>query len=82
MVGQKAQEQFDSIINSVVQSDWSVDLSSCGDNEGVAMYVTWGVSSNQGVGDSVSAQFGQPLGRLASQGMRDMVAKGIVAYGE
>lgn len=79
LVGQKAQEQFDAILSSVVRSDWSFDLSSL-EREGGAMYVTWGSTQmGKGVGSGV---FGRPLGRLSTTDMEEIVAKGVVAYGK
>ena len=42
LIGDKAISQFDSILNSVLQSDWSTDMSILdrGDN---VLFVTWGV---------------------------------------
>ncbi len=79
LVGTKAQEKFDTILSSVVQSDWSVDLSSL-QREGKPLYVTWGASA--GKGDALRAQFGRSLGRLSSADMQETVAKGVLAYGE
>lgn len=76
LVGEDAQEKFDSILTSVVRSVWSVDLSARADD---AMYVTWGSAPKQagrGVG------FGRSLERLSGPDMREMAGKGIVAYGE
>lgn len=77
LVGQKAQEKFDSLLDSVVRSDWSVDLSSRG---GGAMYVTWGAVSKQAAG--LGAKFGHPLGRLSTEDMHSMVGKTMTAYGK
>ena len=76
-MGQKAQEKFDSILNSVMQSDWSVDLSSR-NQEGGAMYVTWGSAPKPG---GKANEFGHPLVRLSKTDMRELAGKGIVAYG-
>ena len=84
LVGTKSQEKFDSILNAVVRSDWSVDLSSS-EQEGKPLYVSWGASSAQQGGggrDSFGANFGCPLGRLAGADMQETVAKGVVAYGK
>lgn len=77
LVGDKAQEKFDSILNSVVRSDWSSDLSVL-EHKGGAMYVTWGSTQTK----TVSGVFGRPLGRLSCGDMEEMVAKEVVAYGE
>ena len=74
-MGDKAQEQFDDILNSVVRTDWSVDLSTL-EQEGAPSYVTWG-SSQKGKG-----LFGRPLGRLSSSDMEGVVTKGVMAYSE
>ncbi len=84
LVGGKSQEQFDTILTSVVRSDWSVDLSSLG-HEGKPLYVTWGASASQQQGggrDMLGAQFGKPLGRLSSADMHETVAKGVLSFGE
>ena len=78
LVGQESQERFDTILSSVVRSDWSLDVSSL-EKEGGAMYVTWGASQSQ---DKVTSLFGQSLGRLSSTDLQEIVAKGIVGYGE
>ena len=88
LVGEKAHKQFDEILTSVVRADWSLDLSSLM-QEGGAMYVTWAgataaaaAGQGQGQGQGGSALFGKPLGRLSSADMEEVVAKGVVSYGE
>ena len=78
LVGEKALDHFDAILNSVLRSDWSTDSSSL-EQEGGTFYVTWG--SHHGSSDNVGTQFGKPLGRLSAADMQEVVAKAIVAYG-
>ena len=78
LVGEKAQDQFDSILNKAMRSDWSIDLNSM-EKEGDAMYVTWGSTIAQ---DPITARFGKPIGRLSNTDMQEFVAKAIVGYGK
>ena len=78
LVGEKALDHFDAILNSVLRSDWSTDSSSL-EQEGGAFYVTWG--SHHSSSENVATQFGKPLGRLSAVDMQEVVTKAIVAYG-
>ena len=80
LIGEKALHQFDAILNSVLRSDWSTDVSSL-DQDGGALYVTWGSHAS---GGEVRGQrkVGQSLGRLSATDMGEIVAKALVAYGE
>ena len=80
LIGEKALHQFDAILNSVLRSDWSTDVSSL-DQDGGALYVTWGshVSGGEVKGQK---KVGQSLGRLSATDMGEIVAKALVAYGE
>ena len=79
LVGSKARDKFDSILSSVISSDWStttVVLNS--EKEDKAMYVTWGLGRG---GKDIAAQFGYPLGQLSHADLYEVVAKEVVAYG-
>ena len=79
-MGDKASDKFESILASVLQSDWSVDLATSPEANGRgAFYVTWGHSSSN---TDLSLSFGRPLGRLSEGDMEEMVAKAIVSYGK
>ncbi len=80
LVGEKSQKQFDDMLNTVIQSDWSVDLSQEGDGEARCAYVSWGVAG--GKDTALSSRFGRPLGRLSGADMEEVVNKAVVAYGE
>ena len=78
LVGEKAVDQFDAILNSVLQSDWSTSVSSL-DQEGGAFYVTWG-SPQSSKHDGASGQFGRPLGRLSAADMQEVVARAVTTF--
>ena len=80
LVSEKSLDQFDSILNSVLRSDWSTDASSL-DQDGGAFYVTWGSPHSTSSVDTISAQFGRALGRLSATDLQDIVTKEIIAYG-
>ena len=75
LVGDRAHDKFESILSSVLQTDWSIDLSNSSDD---AFYVTWGHSPST---TDLSLNFGQQLGRLSSGDMEEMIAKSIISYG-
>ena len=80
LVGDKAVDQFDAILGSVLQSDWSASLSSL-DQDGGAFYVAWGspqLSKTDGFGN----QFGRPLGRLSATDMQEVVARAVTTFGK
>ncbi len=78
LVGDKSHSQFDAILTSVLQSDWSVDGL---DQEGSAFYVTWGAGHAPSSG-AVMAPFGRPLGRLSATDLQEIIGSGIVSYGK
>jgi dynein heavy chain 2 len=80
LVGEKAVDQFDAILGSVLQSDWSASLSSL-DQDGGAFYVTWG-SPQSSKADGLGNPFGHPLGRLSATDMQEVVAKAVTTFGE
>lgn len=80
LVGEKAMDQFDAILSSVLRSDWSVDIASLNQSGG-AFYVTWGASHGMSPDPTLSC-FGRPLGRLSAADLQEIVTKGITAYGE
>ena len=77
LVGDDAQREFDAIISSVVQSDWSMVLWPA--ESEVCMYVTWGSMKTR---NSISLKFGSHLGMLTSSDMYDLVHKTLVSYGQ
>ena len=78
LVGDKARDKFESILSSVLQTDWSVDLATHSEGADSAFYVTWGHSPSS---TDLSLAFGRPLGRLLTGDMEEMVAKAIISYG-
>ncbi|CAB3978327.1 cytoplasmic dynein 2 heavy chain 1-like [Paramuricea clavata] len=86
MVGEHA-EKCDSIITSVIRSDWSVHL----ENLDTSYYVTWGGSAkavaaeqteaSAGISSTSLHAFGRPLGRLGPTDLRQVLAKGMLTYG-
>ena len=80
LIGEKAIDQFDAILSSVLQSDWSANLSSL-DQDGGAFYATWG-SSQSSKADGVGNPFGCPLGRLSAADMQEVVARAVTTFGE
>ena len=86
LIGEKSLDQFDAILNSVLRSDWSTDVSSL-DQDGGAFYVTWGSplsSSTSGEVNDLSSRvgIGRTLGRLSAGDMQEVVAKAVVTYGK
>ena len=77
LVGDKAYDKFESILASVLQRDWSLDLASS-EPDGGAFYVTWGHTPSA---TNLSQSFGRQLGRLSAVDMEEMVTKSIIAYG-
>ena len=73
-------DQFEAILGSVLQSDWSASLSSL-DQDGGAFYVTWG-SPGSSKADGSGSHFGRPLGRLSAADMMEVVAKAITTFSE
>ena len=65
--------EFDGILNSVLRSDWSVDLPNLS-----SYYVTWGATH---VIEGVS-QFGKPLGKLMNSDLAELIHKATVTYGK
>ena len=80
LVGEKAVDQFDAILGSVLQSDWSTSLSSL-DQDGGAFYVAWG-SPQSSKADGLGNLFGRPLGRLSATDMQEVVARAVTTFGE
>ena len=80
LVGEKAVDQFDAILGSVLQSDWSASLSPL-DQDGGAFYVTWG-STQSSKADGLGNPFGRPLGRLSATDMQAVVARAVTTFGE
>ena len=78
LVGEKALDQFEAILGSVLQSDWSASASSL-DQDGGAFYVTWGCPQSS-KGDGVGSLFGRPLGRLSAADMQEVVARAITTF--
>ena len=78
LVGDRAHDKFESILCSVLQTDWSVDLTASSENDDT-FYVTWGHSPSS---TDLSISFGRKLGQLATADMEEMVAKAIISYGE
>ena len=76
LVGEKAREEFDAILNTVAQQ-WSGTLSL--PKREVHMYVTWGSTKTR---DSVDVQFGSALGPLSIRDMQEFVYKAVVSYSE
>ena len=77
LVGDKAHDKFESILSSVLQTDWSVDLASTPEASD-SFYATWGQSPST---TDLALSFGRKLCRLASVDMEEMVAKAIISYG-
>ncbi len=77
LIGDKAINQFDTILNSVLRSDWSTDISSL-DHEDGALFVTWGNLDTK----NYSSKIGRRLGRLPAMDLQELVAKAMVTYGK
>ena len=80
LVGEKAIDQFDAILGSVLQSNWSASLTSL-DQDGSVFYVTWG-SPQSSKADGIGNQFGRPLGRLSATDMQEVVARAVTTFGK
>ena len=78
LVGEKAQKTFDSLLSSVLMSEWSIDLSQH-ENEAAVYYVTWAATLTSSAADQAQ-KYGRSLGRLAAPDLKEVVAKGIVSY--
>ena len=78
LVGEKAQKTFDSLLSSVLMSEWSIDLSQH-ENEAAVYYVTWAATPTISTADQAQ-KYGRSLGRLAAPDLKEVVAKGILSY--
>ena len=75
-MGDKALDKFESILSSVLQTDWSVNPSEADGNS--VFYVTWNHSPSS---TDLSLSFGRLLGQLSTGDMEEMVTKAIISYG-
>ncbi|XP_055895255.1 cytoplasmic dynein 2 heavy chain 1-like isoform X1 [Biomphalaria glabrata] len=78
IVGQDNRSKFDSMLQSVVRSDWSTNIFDDIDN---TFFVTWGARSDSGV-PAVGAgaplpPHGKPLGKLSEDDLKTVIEKGI-----
>lgn len=71
-LGQNSKSEFDSIIASVLRSDWSVDLPTSTPH----YYVTWGATH---VIEGTS-QFGKPVGKLSTTDLAEIIQKATITY--
>jgi len=78
LVGKESREKFDSLLLSTVRNDWSVSL----DDLNGSYYVTWGSTGGISKTGNVVGSFGRPLGLLAKDDFKQIVSKGLTAYGK
>lgn len=78
LVGEKAQKTFDSLLDSILMSEWSIDLSQH-ENEAAVYYVTWAATPTSSTADQAQ-KYGRSLGRLTMPDFKDVVSKGIISY--
>ena len=79
LVGKESREKFDSMLVSVARNDWSVALD---DAFASSFYVTWGSSGGLSKTGNVAGSFGRPLGLLAKDDFKQIVSKGLAAFGK
>ena len=78
LVGKENREKFDSMLLSVIRSDWSMGL----DDLNNTYYVSWGSIGGISHTGNVQGSFGRPLGALSKDDFKQIVSKGLVAYGK
>ena len=78
LVGKESREKFDSMLISTARNDWSVSL----DDFGNSYYVTWGSTGGISKTGNVMGSFGRPLGLLSKDDFKQIVSKGLTAYGK
>lgn len=78
LVGKESREKFDSTLVSALRNDWSVSV----DDLNSMYYVTWGSGGGLSKTGNVVGSFGRPLGRLSKEDFKQIVAKGLAAYGK
>lgn len=79
LVGKESREKFDSMLVSVSRNDWSVTLD---DAFSSSFYVTWGSTGGLSKTGNVAGSFGRPLGLLAKDDFKQIVSKGLTAFGK
>ena len=77
LVGKESREKFDSMLVSTTRNDWSVSL----DDLNTSFYVTWGSSGGTAKTGNVVGSFGRPLGLLTKDDFKQIVSKGLNAFG-
>jgi len=78
LVGEKAQEIFDTLLSSILMSEWSIDLSQH-ENDAAVYYVTWAATPTSSTADQAQ-KYGHSLGRLTAPDFKEVVSKGILSY--
>ena len=80
LVGEKAQNTFDTLLSSILMTEWNIDLSQH-ENEPAVYYVTWAAASSSSTADQAQ-KYGRSLGRLTAPDLKEVVSKGILSYSE
>ena len=77
LVGRESLDKFENILLSVIRNDWSVSLDDLKDT----YFVTWGTTGGLSHTGNVRGSFGRPLGRLSKEDFKQIVKKGLIAFG-
>ena len=77
LVGKESVDKFDGMLVSTARNDWSVAL----DKLNSGYFVTWGATGGQSLTGNVFGSFGRPLGVLSDEDFKQIVSKGLTAYG-
>lgn len=77
LTGEKAEKEYDSIVYSVLRTDWSVELPHVSE----MFYVTWGCAELS-MDNKLSRHFGQTLGRLDEKDFVEIVSKALTSFSE
>eukprot|EP00117_Sycon_ciliatum_P036543 scpid1236/ scgid27488/ Cytoplasmic dynein 2 heavy chain 1; Dynein heavy chain isotype 1B len=67
------QQEFDTMLNSVLQSDWGLDSKKLQLSCGELFYVSWGSTGNR-------TDHGAQLGRLSENDLSEVIKKGLLSY--
>lgn len=79
LVGKESREKFEGMLTSIARNDWSVTLD---DAFASSYYVTWGSTGGLSKTGNVAGSFGRPLGLLTRDDFKQIVSKGLTAYGK
>lgn len=78
LVGKESRDKFDSTLISTLRNDWSLSI----DTLDGMYYVTWGSAGGIANTGNVAGSFGRPVGLLSKDDFKQIVSKGLTAFGK